>query len=147
MDRPSQSLRRDRPRMNPNKIGSFASIRGCGGSGSTARAWSSMPECICAYSRRGLDAPPASLFTLRKETSLIAQEGSKSWSFSRQLCNSLTRQPVEERVNRAESASIGSIHSMIATTPAEDWAPGKGTGISALRILILSRSGLPAAKT
>ena len=36
---------------------------------------------------------------------------------------------------------------MIATTPAENWTPGKGAGIAALRILILSRSGLPAAKT
>ena len=36
---------------------------------------------------------------------------------------------------------------MIASTPAEDGAPGKGAGIGALRTRILSRSSLPAAKT
>jgi hypothetical protein len=36
---------------------------------------------------------------------------------------------------------------VIASTPAEDGAPGKGAGVGALRTRILSRSSLPAAKT
>jgi len=36
---------------------------------------------------------------------------------------------------------------MIGTTPAENWAAGKRAGVVALRILILSRTDVPAAKT